>query len=149
MKRLYFLAIVALLVLSLCGCGASSADAAIPDVPVDLDLTKLSGTVMYAQVFDMLQEPERYMGQRVRAGGTFNYYRDMNTGREYFAVLIQDATACCAQGLEFKWAGEHKYPIDYPDIDQPITVTGTFSTYEEYGETFVELEDARLEFEFL
>ena len=149
MKRLSFLALVTLLVLSLCGCGASSADAAIPDVPVDLDLTKLSGTVMYAQVFDMLEEPERYMGQKVRAGGTFNYFRDMSTGREYFAVLIQDATACCAQGLEFQWAGDHKFPIDYPEIDQPIIVTGTFSTYEEQGYTFVQLTDAQLEFEYL
>ena len=93
------------------------------EAPVDLDLTRLSGTVVYSQIYDMMEEPEIYVGQRIRLKGSFNYYRDEETGQEYFAALIADATACCAQGIEFVRAGEYSYPRDYPPPDTEITVT--------------------------
>ena len=85
-----------------------------PDRPVDLDLTKLSGTVVYSQVYDMMMEPEHYMGQKIKLKGSFSYFQDPGTQQEYFAAVIADATACCAQGIEFVWKGEHSYPKDYP-----------------------------------
>ena len=38
----------------------------------------------------------------VRAAGPFSYFKNPDTQNEYFAVLIADITACCAQGIEFR-----------------------------------------------
>lgn len=129
---------ILLLCLALLTCGA-----ALAEKPVDLDLSALSGTVVYSQVYDMMMEPERYMGMQVRMKGSFSYFQDPDTMKEYFAVVIADATACCAQGIEFVWDG-HKYPEDYPSLGTELTVTGAFSTYEENGLTYLQLKDAEV-----
>ena len=115
--------------------------------PVDLDLSTLSGTVVYSQVFDMMMEPEVYLGQKVRMKGKFNYFQDPETQQEYFMAVIADATACCAQGIEFVWKGEHTYPWDYPPIDTEITVTGIFGTYVEDGYSYLQLSEAEVVWE--
>lgn len=118
-----------------------NATAALAEKPVDLDLSVLSGTVVYSQVYDVMMRPEQYLGQRVRMRGNLSYFQDSETLNEYFAVIIADATACCAQGIEFVWDG-HKYPEDYPPLDTVVTVTGTFGTYEEAGFTYLQLTGA-------
>ena len=149
MKKLALIALLGLTVLALAACGAGQASEAVteaateaPELPVDLDLTQLSGTVVYSQVYDMMNEPDSYMGQRIRMDGSFSYYKDEDTQQEYFAAIIADATACCAQGIEFVWKGEHAYPEDYPPLDTDITVTGTFDTYYEGDYMYVQLVDA-------
>ena len=148
MKRVWIAVMLLAAVLTLTACGSKADEtvtAAAPVQKVDLDLSKLSDTVVYSQVFDMYADPESYLGQRVKVKGSFNYYKDSETDNEYFAVVISDATACCAQGMEFVWAGEHTFPQDYPALDSEITVTGTFSTYEENGYEYIHLSDAELE----
>ena len=152
MKRLCFVCILCLIALMLAACGgkeaaktgASAESAAQAEVerPVDLDLTKISGTVVYSQVYDMLTEPDTYMGQKIRMKGALSYFQDPDTLKEYFAAVIADATACCSQGIEFIWKGEHSYPQDYPPLGTEITVTGTFDTYLEGEYMYVQLIDA-------
>ena len=147
MKHLTLAALLCAIVIVLTACGGQADTAttvAATEKPVDLDLSKLSGTVVYSQVYDMMADPEAYMGQVVRVKGNFNYFKDEGTGQEYFAVVIADATACCAQGMEFIWAGNHTYPADYPELDSVITVTGTFGTYMEDGFEYIRLDDATL-----
>ena len=110
--------------------------------PVDLDLSAISGTVVYSQVYDMMSEPEAYLGQSIRMKGNFAYFQDPDTKQEYFAAVIADASACCAQGIEFVWKGEHVYPRDYPPLDTEITVTGIFGTYSEGDAEYIQLTDA-------
>ena len=39
--------------------------------------------------------------------------------------MIQDATACCAQEMEFTWEdGSHIYPDEYPKDNAEIVVEG-------------------------
>ena len=123
--------------------GLDSMD--LSDGDIDIDLTKLTPNLVYAQVFDMVNEPDKYVGKRVRARGNFAYTTDPQTGGEYFAVLIADAAACCQQGMEFVLAGEHKYPEDYPKVNSAITVEGIFGTYTENGWRYCQLKDAALE----
>ena len=140
--------LLALIALSACGSQESEArknPAEAAERPVDLDLTTLSGTVVYSQVYDMMMQPENYLGQRIRMRGNFSYYKDPDTQQEYFAVVIADATACCAQGIEFVWKGTHTFPQDYPPIDTEITVTGIFGSYEENGFAYIQLKDAEIE----
>ena len=148
MKKVIVSLTLCALALMLCACGAKDGAQAQTKTAqaqkVDLDLSALSGTVVYSQVYDMIEEPEAYMGQTVKLKGNFSYFQDPDTKNEYFAAVIADATACCAQGIEFVWAGEHAYPRDYPPLDTEVTVTGVFDTYDEYGYTYCQLIDAEV-----
>ena len=62
--------------------------------------------------------------------------------------MIQDATSCCAQGMEFVWEnGTHIYPDEYPEDNAEIVVEGTFETYKEEGDQnlYCRLSDAILQ----
>ena len=107
---------------------------------IDVDLSILSSTMIYAEVYDMVYNPESYYGKVIRIQGTCAMYADPNTGTVYYACIIQDATACCSQGLEFTLVNED----EYPDQGAEITVTGTFETYEEDGYRYIRLANSVL-----
>ena len=111
---------------------------------LDVDLTTLSSTMVYSEVYNMMYEPDRYVGKRIKMDGQFAVYEDPNTGAVYTACIIMDATACCSQGLEFVLAGEKTYPDDYPELGSEITVTGIFQLYDENGTTYCHLVDAEM-----
>ena len=106
----------------------------------DVDLTTLSSTMVYSEIYNMMYEPDRYVGKRIKMNGQFAAYGNPNTGAVYTACLIMDATACCSLVL----AGEHSYPAGYPELGTEITVVGTFQTYEENGYTDCHLVDAEI-----
>ena len=62
----------------------------------------------------------------------------------YFACLIQDAAACCAQGIEFVLNDGYRFPDDYPKEDSEIIVTGVFDTYMEDGSMYCTLREATI-----
>ncbi|MBR1863183.1 MAG: hypothetical protein IJ806_03745 [Ruminococcus sp.] len=107
---------------------------------IDIDLVGVNSNITYAQVFAMVNSPEEYVGKTVRVEGTFAHTVD--GGKDYYAVFIADAAACCQQGMEFVRAGEYAFPQDYPAVDTDIQVTGTFATYDENGYTYCTLENA-------
>ena len=118
---------------------------------VDVDLTVLSSTMVYSEVYNMLYfYPEDYYGKTVKMTGQFNVYQwvdesgivaDMPVA---YACIISDATACCAEGVEFVLEGDYTYPDDYPELGTEITVIGEFQPYEENGMTWYHLVNARL-----
>jgi hypothetical protein len=111
----------------------------------DVDLTALSSTMVYTEVYSMLLMPDEYVGRKVRMQGAFSVYHDKDLDKDYFFCIVKDATACCSQGIEFCLLGDHRYPEDYPGDGEEITVSGTFGTYQENGATYCRLEDAKLE----
>lgn len=123
----------------------SSANKA-PSKPekVDLDLTTMSSTMVYSEVFNMVTTPENYIGKTVKMRGTYMYYYDEKPNHYYFFCLISDAMACCSQGIEFSLTKDYHYPEDYPKPDDEITVVGVFDSYEEEGNTYCILRNARL-----
>lgn len=94
----------------------------------DLDLTELSSTMVYSEVFNMLNEPDNYVGKKIKMRGAFGYYID-DEDNYHFGCVIADATACCAQGIEFVLTDELVYPDEYPEIGTEITVIGDFDYY--------------------
>ena len=118
---------------------------------VDVDLTVLSSTMVYSEVYNMLYfYPEDYYGKTVKMTGQFNVYQwvdesgvvaDMPVA---YACIISDATACCAEGVEFVLKDDLAYPDDYPELGAEITVIGEFQSYEENGMTWYHLVNARL-----
>ena len=123
----------------------STAAASAPS-KVDLDLTKMSATMIYSTIFDMLVMAEDYIEKNIKVTGWFETYTDPQTGELYYAVVVPDATACCQQGLEFVWPGDHKYPEDFPEPGQDITVTGFYKMIETDGVTYTYLEANSVEF---
>ena len=92
---------------------------------IDVDLTVLSPTMVYAEVFNMISYAPDYVGKKIRMQGPAVSYTDAEIGKTYYACLIQDATACCATGLEYVLPEGSEYPED----DEEIIVTGVFDTY--------------------
>ena len=112
---------------------------------VDYDFSRMDKNMMYTQIYNMLKKPDEYKGKIVRMQGTFGHYYDEKTGKHYFGCVVMDATACCSTGMEFSRKGKHIYPENYPKMDEPIIVTGRFTSYKEGKELFCELADAEME----
>ena len=117
---------------------------------VEVDLTVLSSTMVYSEVYNMLyNDPAHYLGKTVKAKGTFSIYQLVTDGvlqpdPVSYACIISDATACCAEGMEFVLKDDLAYPDDYPELGAEITVIGEFQSYEENGMTWYHLVNARL-----
>jgi len=139
------------MVLSLSACGDSSEEStgsagdngnsSVAVQSVDLDLTQLSSTMVYSEVYNIMMDPESYVGKIIRMDGQcLSAYYDP-TESTYYSIVIQDATACCAQGIEYVLSEGVEYPAD----DTTATVVGRFEPYEEDGTTWYHLVDAVLE----
>ena len=113
---------------------------------IDLDLTKMSATMIYTTIFDMLVMPEDYVEKNIKVKGWFETYTDPYSGELYYAVVVPDATACCQQGLEFVWPGDHTFPTDFPNPGDDITITGLYKLTETDGVTYNYLEANSVEF---
>lgn len=96
---------------------------------IDVDLTAMSGTMVYSEVYGMMTAPEDYLGKVVKMQGQFSHYYDKKLDQHYYLCFIADATACCAQGMEFIPAADLVYPDQFPAVDDPITVVGVFDLY--------------------
>ena len=140
--RMFVLCLAAAVLIS-CAAGGSGAETA-ETVQVDLDLSVLSGTVVYAQVYNMMYDPDPFLGKVIRMSGYYNYFDDQANGVVYHACIIPDATACCAQGIEFVRAGDHAWPDDYPEIGDRIMITGRLEIYEDQGTRYLHLVDAEM-----
>ena len=125
MKKIFHLLLVAALIVSLSACGnnetpqntqkpsvssgntQNSATVNEPQTPssqpqvsddLDVDLTRLSSTMVYSEVYNMMYTPNDYIGKTVKMKGQFAYYEDPETKAQYFACIIADATALLLTG---------------------------------------------------
>lgn len=154
MKKLLCVFLIALTLVPLAACGRedtakkTAAEDAEGTAAVDIDLTALSGIMVYSEVNSMISFPDNYIGKTVKMQGQFTIYQATDEsgafipGKMFFACMIADATACCAQGLEFALAGRPVYPDEYPELGAEITVVGTFEWYEEDGCRYYRLGNA-------
>ena len=88
----------------------------------------------------MMYTPEDYVGKVVKMEGTYVYAEDQMTGMVYHACIIQDATACCSQGLEFVPGNPEAIPAE----GEEVTVVGVFDTYYEGEDMYCTLRDATI-----
>ncbi|SEK53725.1 hypothetical protein SAMN02910377_01132 [Pseudobutyrivibrio ruminis] len=115
------------------------------DSGVDLDLTALSSTMVYSEVFNMMMAPEEYEGKTIKMDGVCNVYQDSATGKTYYACIVQDATQCCSQGLEFVLDESQYEASDYPENGEEIVISGDFSTYTEGDYQYITILNSVLE----
>ena len=121
-----------------------------PEVEYDdfIDLTLLDKDMVYAMVYQMMINPDDFRDKTIRMQGSFTSYYYEPNDKYYFAVLIEDALACCSSGIEFVWGdGSHIFPDEYPEEGQQVIVTGVYQTYKEGLDesTYVRLKDASME----
>lgn len=69
---------------------------------LDLDLTKMSATMVYSQVFNMLLVPDEFNGKLIKVAGMFSEFVPNGKSEKVMTIIVSDALACCQQGLEFK-----------------------------------------------
>lgn len=102
------------------------------DSDVDYDLTQMDSDMVYATIYQLMVDPDDYIGKTFRIKGTYYAAENPNNEEYYHCCIIKDAMACCAQGLEFVWGdGSHAYPDEYPAEDAEIEVQGTLEAYKE------------------
>ena len=101
-------------------------------VEVDIDLTVLSATVLSAEVRNILLNGEDYLGKALRVSGLYYYLHFEPADTYYHLIITKDGDACCMEGLEFKLTGDPVFPDDFPPMQTPIEIDGTFSVHEEF-----------------
>lgn len=104
---------------------------------VDMDLSAMSATMCYSQVYEFYTNPAEYIDKTIKIKGLINKVIDPSTENTYYICSVMDATQCCTQGLEFipdNWVKE------YDNTTQ--CVTGVFNTYIENGIMYCTLKNA-------
>lgn len=160
MNRKLYILVGMLMAVVLVGCGSPEAasvqetefaeeqvedETVEADPGVDLDLTALSSTMVYSEVFNMMMAPEEYEGKTIKMDGVCNVYQDSETGKTYYACIVQDATQCCSQGLEFVLDESQYEASDYPENGDEIVISGDFSTYTEGDYQYITILNSVLE----
>ena len=114
-----------------------------PEASVDVDLSVMDSDMIYATVYQMMSDPEQYVGKTFRIEGKFYVTYDEMTKNQYYYCVIKDATECCAQGLEFVGGdGSPIYPDEYPTDGTEVIVDGTFELYMENDSRYCRLANA-------
>ena len=109
---------------------------------VDIDLTKMSSTMVYSTVFNMVNSPTKFIGKTMRMRGEYTTYHISidDPTQIIHACLVRDAAGCCSQGLEFILS-DGKYPTGASEI----TVVGTIAVQKISGKAVCYLKNAALE----
>lgn len=111
---------------------------------VDLDLTIISGTMVYSLVYNLMVSPDEYIGKVIKMNGMFSHFYDEEKHKHYYACIIQDATACCSQGIEFVPTEEFANPEERLEEGEEITVVGVLEPYSDGEYKYLTLKDAKL-----
>ena len=119
-------ALLLAMVLMLCACGSEQ----LPE-GVDVDLSRMSGTVVYGKVYDMVNNGKNYQDKIVRMQGAMSTIDVKEKGK----------AGCCSQGIEFVLADQN---AAYPAIGTEITVEGRWDWYQLYGLDRYRLLDAKV-----
>jgi len=123
MKKLALLLICAYSCLFLAGCADESE--------YDIDFTKLSATMVSAQLEKIMGSKVDYVGQIMKISGAFDPYFVEGLNSTLMYIMI-DCPSGCAKFMEFK-SDNHSYPNDYPSQGTMIEIIGEFKVYIQPG----------------
>ena len=112
----------------------------VTDGDVDMDLTFMSGTALYSQVYNMVNYPDEYVGQKIRVRGILSM--GINSAQEsIYGVIIPDAAGCCAEGMQILPEDENEV---LPETGEEIYVEGTFGYVKDPYVNLVQLSGAKV-----
>ena len=104
-----------------------------PDPNVDVDMTVMSSTMIYAAVYQIVTDPVGSLEKKLKVQGTFDVFSDDDLGVNYYFIFVADAQACCEQGLELYFPDSYVFPDDYPPSGEDIEIIGTFTSHFDYA----------------
>ena len=104
-----------------------------PDPNVDVDMTVMSSTMIYATVYQLVIDPVGSLQKKLKVKGSFDVFSDYDLGVNYYYIFVADAQACCEQGLELYFPDSYVYPDDFPSNGAEIEIIGTFTSHFDYG----------------
>lgn len=132
-------------------CSSSETDTASEEVEIEtsdevevVDLTLLSSTMVYAEMFCILSEPEDYVGKTMIVSGMFAMYDDTVNNIRHYGCLVLDEAGCCVQGIDFILPDGAVYPDDYPEQGADITITGTFEIFGDESYNYARIADSTI-----
>ncbi len=123
---------------------------------VDIDLTGFSANMLYAEVYNMVMNPNDYKGKVISITGDFvSFPKDVdNNGNpisdeEIFVCLISDAMACCQSGIEFIPEKNSLFWQERPAEGSKITITGMCDIFLDEGGwfTIIQLDNTKIEWQ--
>ena len=127
------------------GCSSNTADSSEKEGGI-IDLTAHSADRVYAEVYNMMFEPEQYLGKTIIMEGPYTYggYDEKNKEHHHY-IIIEDAEACCQQGLEVLLPKKYEYPKDYPKEEEKVRAEGVYEGYEYEGNIYYRIVTDKLE----
>lgn len=114
----------------------------------DIDLAAMGRTMLFAVVCDIKNNPESYLGRRIKMTGQFAIIQGVDAqGQPDPDKIFYNCVIPPAQNsLEFDVAGELYFPEDFPDLEAPITVEGVYEKYEDNGTTYYRVGQSSIDF---
>ena len=131
-RTLSFILTLMLLAVLISGCGNSNeGDSSGNDI--DVNLSTLSATMLFAEIINIMNRPEDYLGQVIKIHGEyFNYYHEENNQYIHF-VLVFDEMDCCEQRFQFRVNEDFGSPEELFEIGEGIEIIGVFQSYDGEG----------------
>jgi uncharacterized membrane protein YcgQ (UPF0703/DUF1980 family) len=127
MKKYVQILFLCLMCAFVINCGGQPKDQASK---TNIDLTRLSATMLYAEVYNIMTAPEKYIGKTIKISGVYNLHC---LGENcYRFLMVTDAGGCCPMGLEIFIDDKYAYPENGADIE----VSGEVKSYETSGEAY-------------
>lgn len=140
MKKLIMSCLAFLMLLS--GCGSQHSHISTDEI--DIDFTKMSSTIMFSTLTRMVEDPDPYIGQKVKMYAMFYVYPDEVDGGQYVECFLSDTTQCCSQALEVRLENEDKYNLSTMEEGTNAMVIGTFDKYTDDDFVYCMLTHAKL-----
>lgn len=93
----------------------SQADFSLANTPQasHYDLTMMSETMVFAQVFSLMSSPESFQDSTYKIQGEYEFYTIPETTEVIYFIVINDALGCCPTGIEIRFP-ENSEPL--PDF---------------------------------
>ena len=131
-RTLPFVLTLVLLTVLISGCGSSNEGGSSGD-DIDVNLSVLSATMLFAEIINIMNSPEDYLGQVIKIHGEyFNFYHEEDNEYIHF-VQIFDEMGCCEQGFQFRVNENFGSPEELFEIGEGIEIIGIFQSYEGEG----------------
>ena len=94
------------------------------------DFTRMSGTMVYAVLNDIYENPNDNIGTTIRARGRYQTFYDASVGLDFHYLELVGGVGCCGSMLEFRLDGDSN---NYPGVGTMIEIVGTFSRRDDAG----------------
>lgn len=105
------------------------------------DLTEMSSTMIFSQVYDLIINPINYEGSTFKIQGEYEFYTIPETTDTVYFIVIMDAAGCCPQGLEVRFPGD----VAPPDEFCEVIIEGTSLSEVDGIYTYVHIDVSSLE----